>query len=102
MSSRVEDPVYLKVKNSDGTNNISVTVEVMPSDEPYKCIASEIPGWPGHEETSAIYIRVRKHRSTEGPTTTSTVTVKGQAVSLSDGHLIGQYRISFKKESRRK
>ena len=55
-SARVNDPISVELNNTDGTRNLSVTITAIAGDDPYVCVASDIPGSPGLQQTSSIYI----------------------------------------------
>ena len=44
--------------NTDWTLIKNVTIMAVPSDEPYICVASNIPGYDGREQTARIYVIV--------------------------------------------
>ena len=39
--------------NADWTKNKSVTIEAVSSDDPYTCVASDIPGGNDYEQTGS-------------------------------------------------
>ena len=82
LSFRHEGTVVKSLKssewnNADGTKNMSVTITVTTSKEPYVCVASDIPGSDQVEEkTTMVFIDTPlPERTTEDPanwTTTQT------------------------------
>ena len=50
--------------NPDGTLNKTATITAIPSDDPYICVASDIPGYEEGEQTAAIFIDVPLPEST--------------------------------------
>ena len=36
--------------------NKSITITAIPSDNPYICVASDIPGYDGGEQTASIFV----------------------------------------------
>ena len=85
---RVQDAIYWESNNTDGTKNMSVMAAVTASDEPYMCVAANIPGTPGLERTSTIYI----HGPLGEVTTGSTFSVT-ERNSVHNEHIISKYSV---------
>ena len=89
-SVRVQDAIYWESNNTDGTKNMSVMAAVTASDDPYMCVATDIPGTPGLEKTSAIYIFAPLGEVTTGYPSTFSVTEKN---SVHNEHIISKYSV---------
>ena len=62
-----------KWNNTDWTLNKNVTVMAVPSNDPYVCVASDIPGMTGHEQIATVYVTDPISESTsEDPMTRAT------------------------------
>ena len=46
--------------------NKDVTITAVPSDDPYICVASDIPGIDDHEEIAMVYVNTPPPESTTG------------------------------------
>ena len=69
--------------NTDRTRSKSVTIEAHANDDPYICVASDIPGLQDVNQTSTIYLNALPEYSTESMTfVTST-----ESVSHPQNHL---------------
>ena len=55
-SARVAALTQTEWNNPDGTRNKSVTITGLPSDDPYLCVASDIPGADGQEQETQILV----------------------------------------------
>ena len=84
-------PIFQSMEwnNTDGTRNKSVTIRAEASNEPYICVASDIPGLGSSEWNSSIYLTAIPEE-----TTTANATTVGTTRLSSDGHnddKIGEY-----------
>ena len=60
------------VTNADGTRNKSVTTTADPNEEPYVCVATDIPGYGDQEKETSIFIYAPSPSSTSTVITMST------------------------------
>ena len=54
--AKVEARESEETNNVDGTKNKSVTIIAVPDDDPYVCVASDIPGSVEHEKYASILL----------------------------------------------
>ena len=79
--------------NTDGTRNKSVTITALPSDDPYFCVASDIPGADGLEQETQIHLFLPSPSSTATNEET-TLTTEPEGSDSSGGGMISEH-ISF-------
>ena len=65
-SENVESQTSSVWNNTDWTMNKTVTITAVPSDDPYICVASDIPGLGDHEEIAMVYVNRPPPESTTG------------------------------------
>ena len=76
--------------NTDGTRNKSVTITALPSDEPYFCVASNIPGADGQEKAAQILVIPPSPSSTATNEENSLIT-EGEESDSSGGRMISEH-----------
>ena len=65
--------------NTDWTMNKNVTIMAVPSDDPYICVASGIPGYDERELTASIFVNAPLPESTTGGPNARATTQAGAA-----------------------
>ena len=76
--------------NTDGSINISVTITALPSDDPYFCVASDIPGADGQEQKTQIHLFLPSLSSTATNEET-TLSTEGEGSDSSRGTMISEH-----------
>ena len=73
-SSNIVTFRLMESNNTDGTRNKSVMIQAFASDEPYVCVAADIPGSLDHIQTSSITISAPPTESTTRQNVLTTAT----------------------------
>ena len=84
--------------NTDDTRNKSVTITALPSDDPYFCVASDIPGADGQENKTQILLFLPSPSSTATNEETTLSTV-GEGGDSSGGTMISEYILKIQQSS---
>ena len=88
-SKHVETQSSSVWNNTDWTINKNVTIVAVPSDDPYICVASDIPGLGDHEEIAMIYVNTPPPESTtEYPVTR----ISTESNSHHTNYLVSEYK----------
>ena len=75
MSEEMHSMISTTDINSDGTKNTSITLEATASSEPYTCVASDIPGIPGHQQDFSVFVLAQTYESPTEETVNVTQTM---------------------------
>ena len=68
--------------------NKTVTITAVPSDDPYICVASDIPGLGDHEEIAIVYVNTPPTESTTGYRVTG---ISTESNSHHANYLVSEY-----------
>ena len=79
--------------NTDGTRNKSVTITALPSDDPYLCVASDIPGADGLEQETQLLVFLPSPPSMLSTATNeeTTLSSEGEESDSSGGTMISEH-----------
>ena len=90
-SKTVENQTSSIWNNTDWTMNKTVTITALPSDDPYICVASDIPGLGDHEEIAMVYVNTPppEAESTTGYPVTG---ISTESNSLHINYLVSEYK----------
>ena len=88
-SKNVDNQTSSVWNNTDWTMNKTVTITAVPSDDPYICVASDIPGLGDHEGLAIVYV------NTPPPGSTTWYPVTGISTESNSHHtnyLVSEYK----------
>ena len=91
-STRVDAMTIREWNNTDGTRNKSVIITAVPSEDPYFCVASDIPGSGGEEKETHMLLYL-PHPSSTAISEETTLTTEGEGSYSSDDKLIREYTL---------
>ena len=97
-SEKVAALTQTEWNNTDGTRNKSVTITALPSDDPYFCVASDIPGADGLEQETQILLILPSPSSTTTNEET-TFSTKGEGSDNSGGTMISEHILKIQQIS---
>ena len=92
-SKQMEEQQFHQWNNSDGTKNMSVTIQINPSSFPYICVASQVPGYDDQDFQFLVFVSSLLNENITSLGTEATT--RNSANALTIGTYISQSTVIF-------